>query len=125
LLEGADGTYVVERAVLEQGDSLDSVSTVLQPLQSSEQKRLGSSRADVSDDSAHLCGPLPGVEGSKTPPEMTEARPRPSVGSSTELSPNESRDSTTEVVRFLLGFRLGEHPDHGLRPGGADEDASL
>src|SRR6266487_2411950 len=92
LLEVADGADVVERAVLEKGDPRGVVSAVLEPFQSSEEKWLGGSRADVSDDSAHLCGPLPGIEGSKTPPENNEARPRPCVGSvSRALVERESR----------------------------------
>src|SRR5688500_104095 len=38
-----------------------------------------------------------------------------------ELSPNESRDPTTEALCGLFRFRLREHPDDRLRAGGPHE----
>ena len=50
----ADGADVLERVVLAQREPRGVVAAVLEPAQAFEQQRLGFTRSDVSDDSAHV-----------------------------------------------------------------------
>ena len=54
VVEDADGTHVVEAAGLEQREPGGVVAAVLQPLEPLQEKGLAFTRADVSDDSAHV-----------------------------------------------------------------------
>ena len=56
-LEVADGADVLEAVVLEERDARGVVTAVLEALKTLDEERLGCSRPDVSDDSAHPVPP--------------------------------------------------------------------
>src|SRR5580765_2190750 len=137
-LEIADCAHVLEPAVLAKGDPGGVVTAVLEPLQALQEKLLRGPTTDVSDDAAHpkllsiaardlTAGRTLQIRGflSETRPRNAKSpteRSAPSLGRSAELSSNESRDPTTEVLGFLSGLGLCQNPNDGLGAGGTDED---
>ena len=136
-LEVADCADILEAPVLAQSDARRVVATILEAFETVEQQLLRGAVADVPDDPAHpklLSVAAPCFRGGskccsfavfrKRAPENAKspaARSAPSPRRSAELSSHESCDRTTEGFGLQAGFRLGQHPDDGLRPRGSDQ----